>query len=311
MTMKNVFGCAVCTVLLACFAGCDDSSDGDGSVSYDSLLSGDFLAAMFSESDYGLGDMTYSGSGSGTYSYDIGMSDSGTFTYSVAKTNWVTGSGGGSDAQGIASDDGSLVVYVDNSYIEFHVTASTNADTSTLTGTFNTALFTGSGYGIGTATYDGSGNASYTYTKGDISDSDTFTYSVATDGRINGNDGTDDFYGIMSADGTLVVYAGSDYIEVQIKQAVSGSASDLSGTYNTAMGSSSYGMGTAYYDGTLDGSYTYTKGISGSGTFTYLVAADGNITGNDGTDDFYGIMSSDGTLAVYAGSDYMEVHCKK
>jgi len=119
---------------------------------------------------------------------------------------------------GIASSDGSLVVYVDKDYIGIHLKESESLSNSVLKGDYIGIIMASNGFGVGSISYDGSGNLKYTYDIG-FSATDIGTYSVNSDGKMTATDSRGKIWnGIVSSDGSIVIYVDRDYIGIQLKR---------------------------------------------------------------------------------------------
>jgi uncharacterized protein (UPF0333 family) len=178
------------------------------------------------------------GSGNGYYYSDDHPEDNGPFTYSIGADGQLTINAGGDVFHGIVSADGSIFTFVETntgeSGIDVGIKESTGMSNGSANGCYvmssfgDETNFNSPWSGLARICLDGNGIGTYQdlYTSGDEPESDSFTYSIAADGRLTiyvVEDGMQfQIHGIVSADGSIFTFAetlpGEAGIDVGIKK---------------------------------------------------------------------------------------------
>ena len=163
--------------------------------------------------------LTLDGNGNGTYQQlddSSGYSNSGSFTYSVAGDGKLSVTGEGIEDVGIVSADGNIFVLVDTNAsdndlsIHVGIKKSSGMSNASINGTFIMGEYgTDPNPWAGRIehTFDGNGNGTYQQLENSSgsTNSGSFTYSVASDGKLSvTGEGIEDV-GIVSADGNMFV----------------------------------------------------------------------------------------------------------
>jgi len=178
------------------------------------------------------------GSGNGRYYPDPDNPAYESFTYSIAADGQLTITAGEDVFHGIVSADGSVFTFAETNTgepgIDVGIKESTGMSTASANGCY---VMSGFGddpdvhspwSGLARICLDGNGIGTYQdlYTSGDEPESDSFTYSIAADGRLTiyvVEDGMQfQIHGIVSADGSIFTFAetlpGEAGIDVGIKK---------------------------------------------------------------------------------------------
>ncbi len=316
----------LCSFSFFCYAADDDLSLHVG-IKQSSGLSNSVLSGTYTMCEYGTDpdrwtgriELTSDGAGNLTWQQiadSNGDTGSGSGTYSVADDGELTI--GGQDAVGIVSASGNTFILVDtdasNDDLSLHVgiKQSSGLSNSTLSGTYTICEYgTDPDRWTGRIefTSDGAGNLTWQQiadTNGDTG-SGSGTYSVADDGGLT--IGGQDAVGIVSASGNTFILVDTDAsnddlsLHVGIKQSTGLSNSVLSGTYTMCEYGTDPDRWTGRIEFTFDGAGNLTwqqiadsNGDTGSGSGTYSVADDGELTING--QDAIGIVSADGNTFI-------------
>jgi len=178
------------------------------------------------------------GNGNGYYYSDHDPEDNGPFTYSIAADGQLTITAGADVFHGIVSADGSIFNLAETipgePGIEVGIKESTGMSNGSANGCYvmssfgDETNFNSPWAGLARICFNGNGigTCQDIYTSDNDPESDSFTYSIAADGRLTisvDDDGTQlQFHGIVSADGSIFTLAetipGEAGIDVGIKK---------------------------------------------------------------------------------------------
>ena len=275
------------------------------------------------------------GSGNGYYYSGSDPSDNGPFTYTIAADGQLTIDTGEDVIHGIVSADGSIFTFAetnaDEPGIDVGIKESTVAPNPS-------GYYRMSGFGDETQDnhpwsgltriyLDGNGHGTYQdlYTSDNDPESGSFTYFIASDGQLT-IDVVDpetqlhfQLHGMVSADGSIFTIAetGVDEfgIDVGIKESNEMSNGSANGCYLMSQcddQSSHNAPWSALTRICLDGNgngtyqdlYTSDNDPLESGSFTYSIAADGQLTIYTEGMQFHGVVGADGnvfTVAITVG----------
>jgi hypothetical protein len=299
--------------------------------------SGDFIIVDFDDdTDFntpwaGLSLVNLDGNGNGTYqelfSADPPL-ESGSFTYAVAANGMLTLYAEAEPGYGIVSADGSIFTIAWTNVGEPPgITIGIKKSSGMSNGSAN-GYYLMSGFGDETDSnspwsdlvriyLDGNGNGTYQdlYTSDNDPESGSFTYSIAADGMLTIYVMGFQFHGMVSADGSIFTLAeinpSESGIDVGIKESAGMSNASAKGCYLISQfedGRFQNAPWAALTRICLDGSgngtyqdlYTSDNDPLESGSFTYSIAADGQLTIYTEGMQFHGVASADGSVFTVA-----------
>ena len=298
--------------------------------------SGDFILADFDDETSfntpaaALTRITLDGNGNGTYqnlyTSEADTLESGNFTYSIAPDGSLTIQEEGETVMdhGIFSADGNmftLAYTAEGLGIAVGIKKSSGMSNASLNGSYIASYFgdeTDSNLpwaGLARITLDGNGHATYQdlYTTDEL-EGGAFTYSIADDGQLTITIAGFQVHGMVSADGSIFTLAETAFpseagIDIGIKESSGMSNASANGCYLISQYEDHKGQNDPWSAITricLDGNgnatyqdlYTSDNELE-SASFTYSIAANGQLTIYTEGMQFHGIVSADGnTLTV-------------
>jgi hypothetical protein len=260
--------------------------------------------------------------------------ESGSFTYSVAADGMLTVSAEEELDHGIVSADGSIFTVAwttagEPPGIAVGIKKSSGMSNGSAGGYYIMSSFADEPglnspwSGLVRIYLDGNGNGTYQdlYTSDNDPESGSFTYSIAPDGMLTIYVMGIQFHGMVSADGSIFSIAetipGEPGIDLGIKESTGMSNASAKGCYLISQYEDQIGTNAPWAaltricldgngNGTYQDLYTSDNDLEGPGSFTYSIAADGQLTIYTEGMQFHGIVSADGnvfTVAITVGGE--------